>query len=71
MCVSIGLTINRQVAVGIIYIPELDHMYTATKGGGAFLNGKTINVSGQEGIVKRLHSVLYPIHLTQCSDISA
>ncbi|XP_072027363.1 inositol monophosphatase 1-like [Amphiura filiformis] len=52
--VSIGLTIGTQLAVGIIYNPMLEELYTATKGGGAFCNGKRIHVSGQEDIRKCL-----------------
>ena len=44
------MTIDKIIVVGIIYNPMLDEMYTATKGGGAFCNGKRIRVSGQEGI---------------------
>lgn len=39
VCVSIGLAIARQVVVGVIYCPPLNEFYTATLGGGAFLNG--------------------------------
>ena len=49
---SIGLTINKEIVVGIIYNPMLDEMYTATKDGGAFCNGNRIRVSGQEGKLK-------------------
>ncbi len=48
---SIGLAINKEVVAGLVYNPMHDEMYTATKGGGAFCNGKKISVSGQEGMV--------------------
>ncbi len=35
-----------QVAVGVVYNPILDELYTAMRGKGAFLNGQPINVSG-------------------------
>ncbi|XP_072013954.1 inositol monophosphatase 1-like [Amphiura filiformis] len=54
VAVSIGLTINRQIVLGIVYIPVLDDLYTATKGGGAFLNGKKIQVSCQEDLKQSL-----------------
>ncbi len=49
VAVSIGLTINKENVVGVIYNPILDEMFTAVKGGGAFCNDKTISCSKQEG----------------------
>jgi len=53
----ICLTRNNEPVAGVIYIPQIDKMYSAVKGEGAFLNGKKIHVSG----VSRLadSSVLY------------
>ncbi|XP_043463170.1 inositol monophosphatase 1-like [Leptopilina heterotoma] len=45
VCISIALLIEKTTEIGIIYNPILDQMFTARKGRGAFLNGKTINVS--------------------------
>ncbi|KAF5703891.1 myo-inositol-1(or 4)-monophosphatase [Fusarium globosum] len=36
-CISLGLAIDRQPAIGVIYNPWLDTLYTAIKGRGAFL----------------------------------
>lgn len=44
-CISVGLAINRELVVGIIYSPIENHMYSAWKGHGAFLNGERIHVS--------------------------
>ncbi len=46
MCVSIGLAINKELTVGVVYNPILDELYTAVRGGGAFLNNMPISVSG-------------------------
>lgn len=40
--VSIGLEENGESIVGVVYDPILDQLFTATKGGGAFLNGAPI-----------------------------
>ncbi|KAJ2663304.1 hypothetical protein IWW48_001406 [Coemansia sp. RSA 1200] len=40
--VSIGLTINREPVVGVVYLPILDELYTAARGQGAFLNGQPL-----------------------------
>ncbi|PSC69083.1 Inositol monophosphatase 3 [Micractinium conductrix] len=44
-CVSIGLTINKQPVVGVVFNPILNELYHATRGGGAFLNGAPITAS--------------------------
>nr|CAD7586125.1 unnamed protein product [Timema genevievae] len=44
-CISIGLAINKEMVVGVIYNPILDEMYTASKGQGAKLNGIPIHTS--------------------------
>jgi myo-inositol-1(or 4)-monophosphatase len=43
--VSIGLKRKDQMVAGCIWLPALEEMYTATLGGGAYLNGKKIQVS--------------------------
>lgn len=47
VCVSIGLVIRKQVAVGVVFNPILQEMFTARRGGGAFLNGRRIHASAQ------------------------
>ncbi|KAF7997229.1 hypothetical protein HCN44_005506 [Aphidius gifuensis] len=44
-CISIGLSINKIIELGIIYNPSNDELYTAIKGQGAFLNGKRLKAS--------------------------
>ncbi|CAM9635076.1 unnamed protein product [Ascophyllum nodosum] len=48
--VSIGVTYKGQLVVGCIYDPYREEMFTATKGGGAFLNDKPMKVGTQETI---------------------
>ena len=43
-CISVGLAINRELVVGIVYNPIANEMYSAWKGHGAYLNGKRIYV---------------------------
>ncbi len=45
--VSIGLSLHGEPVVGVIYNPITDEMFFARKGGGAFVNEKTILVSAQ------------------------
>jgi len=50
ICICIGLSINKQVQVGVVHNPVLNEKFAAYKGGGAFLNGKRIHVSETEDI---------------------
>eukprot|EP00899_Mesostigma_viride_P018536 jgi/Mesvir1/26684/Mv20465-RA.1 len=49
-CVSIGLAINKEPLVGVVYNPILNEMFTAVKGGGAKLNGEPISVTHESDI---------------------
>ena len=44
--VSIGFEQEGQVVCGAVYDPVRDEMFTASRGGGAFVNGEPIGVSG-------------------------
>jgi myo-inositol-1(or 4)-monophosphatase len=44
-CVSVGFMDELGPAAAVIHAPFLGEVYTATRGGGAFLNGKAIHVS--------------------------
>lgn len=53
-CISIGLFIEQKPTIGIVYNPNLEQLFTAIKGRGAFLNGKKIHVSGQKELSKAM-----------------
>jgi len=44
-CVSIGLAIRGRVEAGVVLNPVAGETFTATRGGGALLNGEPISVS--------------------------
>ena len=44
-CVSIAFALNNESVVAVVYNPNLDEMFTAIKGKGAFLNNSAIKVS--------------------------
>ncbi len=44
---SLAIATEGEVTAAVIYLPLLDKLYTASKGRGAFLNGKTISTSQQ------------------------
>jgi myo-inositol-1(or 4)-monophosphatase len=49
-CVSIGIEIAGVIEVGVVHAPILGWTYTAKRGRGAYLNGKSINVSRTQKI---------------------
>ncbi|CAH1109491.1 unnamed protein product [Psylliodes chrysocephalus] len=53
-CISIALYINKEPAIGIVYNPILEQLFTARSGKGAFLNGKQIRVSNTTSLSKAL-----------------
>lgn len=44
-CVSVGLALNGQMEIGVVYNPYSNEMFYAQRGKGAFLNGEPIHVS--------------------------
>src|SRR5258706_10842797 len=44
-CVSIGYTFQGQLALGVVYDPLPDEMFTAERGKGAYLNGRRLHAS--------------------------
>lgn len=46
-CISIGLLNDQESVLGVVYNPYLDEMFYATKGCGAYLNDRKIQVSNR------------------------
>jgi myo-inositol-1(or 4)-monophosphatase len=45
--ISIALERQGQIVAGVIYNPAMDELYTAERGGGAFLNDRRLRVAGR------------------------
>lgn len=54
-CISIALAVNKELEIGIVYNPVLEHLFTARRGHGAYFNKKPIKSSSIEGLE---HSLL-------------
>ncbi len=52
-CVSIALEIRGTRAIGVVYDPIRDELFSATQGGGAYLNNQLIRVSSQKTLSGR------------------
>jgi len=57
--VSIALAQRGQITQAVIYDPTRNELFTASRGGGAFLNDRRIRVSGQT----RYHDALIGAHV--------
>lgn len=58
--VSIGLRENGEEVAGAVYEITLKEMFTAWKGGGAWLNGRQVHVSGTESLSGSLVATGFP-----------
>lgn len=60
--VSVGLIYNKQPILGMIYEPNQNEMFCASKGNGAFLNDKSIHVSTAETLSTSLLATGFPYY---------
>jgi myo-inositol-1(or 4)-monophosphatase len=49
-CISIGLIKSGEPVAGVVYDPVRDEMFSAEKGGGAFLRKRRLRVSGRRDL---------------------
>ena len=59
-CVSVGLADPQGMRAGAVFDPLRNEMFTATRGGGAFLNGEPIRVSPVEKLSEALLVTGFP-----------
>ncbi len=63
--VSIGLLVDKQPVLGVVYDPNLKELFSAVKGGGATLNGETIQVSDVADLNDSLLATGFPYTLRE------
>jgi len=59
-CISIGMTVNGKLSLGVIYELNLDEMFYGYAGGKAMLNGKSIKVSSTKTVADSLIATGFP-----------
>jgi myo-inositol-1(or 4)-monophosphatase len=59
-CISVGVYSGGEGLCGVVYNPVMDEMFTACKGGGAYLNGKRIFASAKETLSDTLFATGFP-----------
>jgi len=64
-CVSIGLVKDGMPQAGCIYNPNLDELFTAHRGEGAFLNGEPIHVSTNDRLIDSLLATGFPYDIRE------
>jgi len=58
--VSIALEQDEEVILGVVYDPMRDELFSAQKGQGAFLNGKSIHVTRIDTLIRSLLATGFP-----------
>ena len=66
--VSIGLEIDAEIVLGIVYNPVMDEFFEARKGEGAFLNDKPIHVSNARNLSDSLLATGFPYDIRERSN---
>ncbi len=66
--VSIGLEVEGEVELGVVYVPPLDELFHAEKGRGAFLNNERIAVSRVDRLDRGLLCTGFPYDVHEHAD---
>ena len=67
-CVSIALAKEGVVDLGVIYDPIRDDLFTASRAGGAYLNGKKLHVSSVSDLSRSLLATGFPYDIRVSPD---
>jgi myo-inositol-1(or 4)-monophosphatase len=67
-CISIALALDGEVLLGVVLDPVKDELFTAQRGGGAFLNGRPIGVSAPRKESDRLVLTGFPFRIKHMAD---
>lgn len=70
--ISVGLRQGKDLVLGVVYNPDLDDMFWAVKGKGAYLNGKRLSVSKKDfahSIFCTAMSLYRKSYAKLCSDV--
>jgi len=67
-CVSIGVERDDVRELGVVYDPLLDELFTATRGGGAFVNGRRLHVSEEDDLGRALVATGFAYDVRNASD---
>ena len=60
--ISIAAVVKEKIVAGVVYVPLRNQLFTATLGGGAFLNNQPIQVSNTKKIADSLLATGFPFY---------
>ncbi len=66
--VSIGLAVEGEIVLGVVYDPIRDEIFHGTKGGGVFRNGGKISVSKTESLDQSLLATGFPYDIRESQE---
>ncbi len=66
--VSIGLELDGEIKLGVVYNPILDELFTAEKGKGGFINGRRIGVSQTDQMRRSFLATGFPYDVQKRPD---
>jgi myo-inositol-1(or 4)-monophosphatase len=66
--VTIALEHKGELVAGVTYDPNMDELFTAEKGSGAFLNGKRLRVSTTDQLINSLLITGFPYDIAKNPD---
>jgi myo-inositol-1(or 4)-monophosphatase len=61
-CVSVGLARGKELLIGVIHEPSLNEVFYGWKGGGAWCNGKSMQVSKVQNLQESLIATGFPYY---------
>ena len=64
-CSSVGLAVDGRAVAGAVYDPLREELFTAERGGGAFLNGRPLQVSAAAVLLRSLLVTGFPYDLRE------
>lgn len=70
--ICVGLRDGEKMRLGVVYLPRTNELFSAEKGKGAYLNGKSIHVSDRpfgDAIICTAYSVYHKEYTDVCSEI--
>ncbi|MBX2992534.1 MAG: inositol monophosphatase [Bacteroidetes bacterium] len=67
-CVTIGIEYKGEIVAGVVYDPNLEELFTAEKGSGAFLNGKRLRVTSSTTLIDSLLVTGFPYDIAENPD---
>jgi myo-inositol-1(or 4)-monophosphatase len=60
---------DGEVEVGVVYDPMRDELYSATRGGGAWCNGRRLRVTGRQGLSGGFLTTGFPFRVHRLLDV--